>query len=94
MASDSATKQHIPDVGTDKYNIRSGYLASSGANTCVVILVLFNDSQNIFIEHRLSWSEDGSKDAMRNCLFYVASHVNSSVSQDSTISLVTFNKSS
>ncbi len=57
MANGSVTKD-IPDVGIDKYNLSTGYLASTGANTCMIFIVLFNDSQKIFMEHWSSFPGD------------------------------------
>jgi hypothetical protein len=92
MANDSVTKD-IPDVGIDKYNLSTGYLASTGANTCVIFIVLFNNSRKIFMEHRNSFPDDTKKENMKRCLSYVASHIDSLVQPNTTISLVVFDNS-
>ncbi|CAF1190059.1 unnamed protein product [Adineta steineri] len=77
MGTCATTKKTIPNVGVDKYNLHTGRSASTGASTCIIIVVLFKDNNNIFIEHRNSLPEPVDDESMKNCLMYVAAHVNS-----------------
>ncbi|CAF3408817.1 unnamed protein product [Rotaria socialis] len=48
MARSYTTKKDIPDVGMDKYNLPTGYLARTGANPCRA------SSDRIFLVQRIS----------------------------------------
>jgi hypothetical protein len=88
MATSSALKKDIRDVGMDKYDVQTGRLASTGANTCVIFLVLFVNNEQIFMEHRFSIPVNADKDNMKKCLSYVASHIDDLVKKKPKISLV------
>ncbi|CAF1041661.1 unnamed protein product [Rotaria sordida] len=72
----------------DKYDLRTGCLASTGANPCVIFLVLFMNNEEIFIEHRFSIPDNVNKDNMKKCLSYVASHIDDLVQAKTNISLI------
>ncbi|CAM4969055.1 unnamed protein product [Rotaria socialis] len=68
MTTSSTTKEDILNVGMDKYDLHTGRLASTGANTCVIILVLFINEEEIFIEHRISIPDNSDPNNMKKCL--------------------------
>ncbi|CAF2059119.1 unnamed protein product [Rotaria magnacalcarata] len=68
MTTSSTTKEDILNVGMDKYDLHTGRLASTGANTCVIILVLFMNEEEIFIEHRISIPDNSDPNNMKKCL--------------------------
>lgn len=86
MASSGDTKASIRNVGRDKYNIVTGQLASTGTNTCVIIIVLFKENNNVFIEHRNSFPDEPDRISMKKCLRYIASHIDKSTKGKATIS--------
>ncbi|UJR10934.1 hypothetical protein I4U23_015119 [Adineta vaga] len=88
MANSTDAKKIIRNVGTDKFNIVTGHLASTGANTCVIIIAFFKENNKIFIEHRNDFSDNLNKINMKICLTYVASHIHKLNEPKATISSV------
>ncbi|CAF1531723.1 unnamed protein product [Adineta ricciae] len=88
MANSANTTKKIRNVGMDKYNSVAGSLASTGANTCVAVIVFFHENNNIFIEHRNSFPQPLSNNSMKRCLQYVASHIDDINHTNATISSV------
>lgn len=58
-----------------KYDSRTGRLAVTGVNTCVIFLVLFMNNDEIFIEHRITMPKKINENNMEKCLSYVALHI-------------------
>ena len=84
---DSAnTTKMIRNVRVDKYTSVAGSLVSTGANICFVVIALFHENNNIFIEHRNSFPQPLSNNSMKRCLQYVASHIDDMNHANATIS--------
>ncbi|CAF1007489.1 unnamed protein product [Adineta steineri] len=75
MANSTDAKKSIRNVDVDQYNIVTGHLASTGANTCIIIIVLFKENNKIFVEHQNYFPDKLDDINMKICLTYVASHV-------------------
>ncbi len=60
---------------------------------CDFYRTIFEGNQDIFMEHRISFTNDTSKDKMEKCLSYVGSHIDCLVQPKTSIAWVVFNNS-
>ncbi|CAF1053705.1 unnamed protein product [Adineta steineri] len=88
MANSTDAKKSIRNVDVDQYNIVTGHLASTGANTCIIIIVLFKENNKIFVEHQNYFPDKLDDINMKICLTYVASHVDELNKPKANISLI------
>jgi hypothetical protein len=86
MANSTDEKKIIPNVPVEHYNIVTGHLATTGGNTCVIIIALFKENNKIFIEHRNGFPDNMNKINMKICFTYVASHIHKLNKPKATIS--------
>jgi hypothetical protein len=52
---------------------------------CDFYRTIFEGNQDIFMEHRISFTNDTSKDKMEKCLSYVGSHIDCLVQPKTSI---------
>jgi hypothetical protein len=78
MATSSIIKKDICNIGMDAYKAVTDRVTTTGANTCIVILALFKNSDKVFIEHRYTIPSDPNAKNVKKCFEHVYKHIKKS----------------
>ena len=73
----------INDIETDHFGSDKNCLATTGLGPCIGFIVLLNNSQQIFIEHRsdISLPREITLNNIRSCFKNVSQHISKTASK-------------